>query len=747
MNWYGGDEMKEAIIPLSNVILSIWTSRSEDEILGNMEKSFEKFLSANKVIILLRKPQEYQFSLCLARRSNLKYLDERTYKIKDSSSLSNDHGTLTCPQLLRLSPELKTILDVLQTDFSLYYKYCSWISLVFFDFPHFRLSECAREIIDVVMFHSLAAMDKLQKKDMHTYPKYLELISQLKPVTDFREEPHEIISRLLQIVERMFNAEAGIMLFDNEHEELVLQSPAFKALETDISLYRLRLSDEGNASRVFITGKGYYSNRAQGDPNIIQRYVSMYNVNNLATVPIQGEFSRIGVLHVINRKDNEWVSEDLYILQLIASQIGYIMENARLLKQISIQKIQAEETARTLEKQKNIIEQQRMELEQSLSLHHLFTDILISGQGLEGIVKALAEKIKGPVILLDEYKKNVVVEWIQDDINRNENGYLDNIENYHTIPIEYMEQNFGFIVLGIKEPDEWGKIAIEQAKLMICLELMHQKAISRSERQKKSDILAKLIQKDIDDKEVLLKEGLEFGHNLESDHFLVAVEVNDNNNENYYEFIQSILGRMQIKFLGLMQLNYLILMISKEHLHEKSIHTISQFVDHFQREIRKYKTTIDMHLGISRPYHQLPDYYEGYKEALKALTLARCLGKFYVYIEENKTLEILLNIDSASAHHYIMKVIGPLIVNDRTKGGVLISTLKEYLNSNGNLTQTAEACYAHVNTIRYRLTKIQQLLDCDLKDHATMFELQLALNLYLLQQTDKKSEYPSALQH
>lgn len=86
-------------------------------------------------------------------------------------------------------------------------------------------------------------------------------------------------------------------------------------------------------------------------------------MQNIATVPIEGKDKRIGVLHVINRKDRGRLKDDLTILSWISSQIGYILENSRLLKEISEQRTLAEQTAEQLKQQKQIIEEQRKKVD------------------------------------------------------------------------------------------------------------------------------------------------------------------------------------------------------------------------------------------------------------------------------------------------------------------------------------------------------------------------------------------------
>lgn len=60
----------------------------------------------------------------------------------------------------------------------------------------------------------------------------------------------------------------------------------------------------------------------------------------------------------------------------------------------------------------------------------------------------------------------------------------------------------------------------------------------------------------------------------------------------------------------------------------------------------------------------------------------------------------------------------------------LLETLIDYLTFGENQKITSEHMYIHVNTLRYRLQQISELLECDLKDPNTRFRLRFAVILY-----------------
>lgn len=76
---------------------------------------------------------------------------------------------------------------------------------------------------------------------------------------------------------------------------------------------------------------------------------------------------------------------------------------------------------------------------------------------------------------------------------------------------------------------------------------------------------------------------------------------------------------------------------------------------------------------------------------------------------------------------YTHRVLGPVLENDRKTGGDLLATLREFLACSGSWARTAEAMHLHVNTVRYRIERVEQLTDRDLSQLEDKIDVFLAL--------------------
>jgi hypothetical protein len=76
---------------------------------------------------------------------------------------------------------------------------------------------------------------------------------------------------------------------------------------------------------------------------------------------------------------------------------------------------------------------------------------------------------------------------------------------------------------------------------------------------------------------------------------------------------------------------------------------------------------------------------------------------------------------------YTQRVLGPVLEHDRRTRADLIATLQEFLACSGSWSRTAESLHLHVNTVRYRIERVEQLTGRDLSRLEDRVDVFLAL--------------------
>jgi PucR family transcriptional regulator, purine catabolism regulatory protein len=81
---------------------------------------------------------------------------------------------------------------------------------------------------------------------------------------------------------------------------------------------------------------------------------------------------------------------------------------------------------------------------------------------------------------------------------------------------------------------------------------------------------------------------------------------------------------------------------------------------------------------------------------------------------------------------FFMKSLGTIYEHDRMHGTSYIVTLENFFSNNLNISETAKAMFLHRNTLIYRIDKIKEILNSDLKNSEELLQLQLALKIFRL---------------
>ena len=136
--------------------------------------------------------------------------------------------------------------------------------------------------------------------------------------------------------------------------------------------------------------------------------------------------------------------------------------------------------------------------------------------------------------------------------------------------------------------------------------------------------------------------------------------------------------------------------------------------------------------GMGRVCLALGDYAESYREAALALQIARVSPEGQrLRTHEDLGFYGLVARAVAPAMLDAMadRALEPLVRSDARTGAQYVRTLATFLRADRHLKPAAAALHLHVNTLRYRLARIERLLGVDLDDVEARFQLEFAVKL------------------
>lgn len=138
------------------------------------------------------------------------------------------------------------------------------------------------------------------------------------------------------------------------------------------------------------------------------------------------------------------------------------------------------------------------------------------------------------------------------------------------------------------------------------------------------------------------------------------------------------------------------------------------------------------HMGISQTAQSIAEYSDCYEEAKKALSIAEWSGeKKIMYAEQLGVYRIIYGCrNKEELIAFSNRLLENVIAYDKKNGTDLLKTLAAFIESGGNLKDTAEELYIHYNTARYRYRMLCELTGKRLQHFNELWDLNLALKIY-----------------
>ena len=213
---------------------------------------------------------------------------------------------------------------------------------------------------------------------------------------------------------------------------------------------------------------------------------------------------------------------------------------------------------------------------------------------------------------------------------------------------------------------------------------------------------------------------LSYGYQENSTYYICILQVNDNNFNNFKYEIIKMLKNISQDILYLIETSQIILFVPF-----KNLDTVSRLKNILLKMQNILKILSDnIFIGVSHQINNSSDIPRGYLEAKQALKISYKTKEIVFY----QDFSLLGLIDMNKQDHFdriINDYLGELIDHDD-----LLITIYTYLLQEMNMTKTANVLYIHINTLKYRMKKIKELLPVPLEGH-NIYNVQTALYLFL----------------
>ena len=142
-------------------------------------------------------------------------------------------------------------------------------------------------------------------------------------------------------------------------------------------------------------------------------------------------------------------------------------------------------------------------------------------------------------------------------------------------------------------------------------------------------------------------------------------------------------------------------------------------------EFSRFLTRLSVNCGISQKFEDFLDLKYYARQAVSALREGQknnSKGPFYFY--KNYFIEDMINSleKDANLQSFCHPQILSLKKHDDDSGSEYVKTLYHYLLCGKKLTEAADSLFIHRNTLKYRLSRIQELVDYNFNDTENVFQ-------------------------
>ena len=197
---------------------------------------------------------------------------------------------------------------------------------------------------------------------------------------------------------------------------------------------------------------------------------------------------------------------------------------------------------------------------------------------------------------------------------------------------------------------------------------------------------------------------------------------------NLYEYLHQAFSEQDASFLASTYSNHIIGIFPDKDFSEIA-ESFSQTMDYACQTYPQLTCNIGIGLAVS----DIEKLKQSYEQAAECINYCNKLSLNHQSLCYNQLglYQLFSDLNQTPLYEsFIENQLGALIRYDADNHTQLVETLSLYLQNNCNILHTADAAYTHRNTIKYRITRIEELLRVDLQDASVRLNLHLALYLH-----------------
>lgn len=466
----------------------------------------------------------------------------------------------------------------------------------------------------------------------------------------------------------------------------------------------------------------------------------------LVGVPLMSGNEFVGLLFVADRYHRSHTTSEVSILCTLATHAAVAIKNAK-----------AFELANTALRNADIA---RVELERhtgnvqaAAEAHEQLTSLLARGASLSTVCQAVASLLDGSILVVDEafqvtgrglaegysgdgatnYSTNggqsrAIMEAARESRKSGRSVIACRSDDETCSVVSVMAGNMvvGAVLLFRRgDPDELSKSIFERSANVVGTVLLSQERMEISKSRDVATFLNGLLLTTPYEPALMLDRAQKFGLDLRQNLSLLLIETDD---LKAAYVAKKLRASAALSGTVLDEIGGVVAIVCETRKAEDALSASSNLV---KRELGQNFRGV-----LSRPVPNAEGLHDLYATLRRTLLVAKRLGVNGCFLGQGELAlysVLFENQDEASLNTFLTTTIGKLVAHDQQRGSELTATLLCYFDSNQNAKLAAKRLGIHVNTVRQRLTTIEEMLG-HWGSATRSLELHMALRLWALRQ-------------
>lgn len=389
----------------------------------------------------------------------------------------------------------------------------------------------------------------------------------------------------------------------------------------------------------------------------------------------------------------------------------------------------------------------------------MINELLASSEnGLSGISNKLSNIISLPIIITDNYYNGLSASFSYDKLDIVVSTHFDSFQNTSFFscsvdfegktnaglgyPIRLENQIFGYIFIltdAIEQLDVDKFESLIRYTATLCTLYMKQLMDLKKEKHRFKDaFLFDMLYGNFRNRDDIISYGTIWKWELDQPHVVIVFSIIEYNHysmdkqllEAVLYITEKALSQHGIEPITIRKQSEVIAMIP---INENTIFQckdqLTKFIRYIFEQMKETSLSDRVACGIGQVYENPNELFRSYQEAKVAYEIGLLLKIEIPFFNDLGLERVLYKHDLQDLKEFFTHILGDLQKYDEGNGSELMLTLESFAGHQFDLKQTSEAIFLHRNTLRYRIKKIEEILNIKLDDFNNRLNIMAALKI------------------